>query len=157
MAPATWSFSLPGFVVDEATQVDGMIQIKAHRVEPEAVCPACQHGSCRVRSYYTRTLKDFPLDGQAVCLQLRNRRFRRTKGKCASATFAQPLPELAVKHAQRTERFTCAAHAIGLALGGQASQRLAARLALQVSADTILRIIRAAAYRSLAVAGHRGG
>jgi transposase len=120
-----------------------MIQIKAHRVEPEAVCPSCQHASRRVHSYYTRTLKDLPLEGKAVCLQLRVRRFRCTNGKCASATFAEPLSELAVKHAQRTERFTCATRAIGLALGGQAGQRLAARLALLLSADTILRIIRA--------------
>lgn len=53
------------------------------------------------------------------------------------------ISAIAPKHAQRSKGFTAATRSIGLALGGEAGQRLAHRLDLPLSADTLLRIVRA--------------
>jgi transposase len=61
------------------------------------------------------------------------------------------LRGLADKHAQRTTRLTQALRAIGLALGGEAGQRLAQELVLPGSRDTLLRILRATPALDVAV------
>ncbi len=106
MAPAAWTFGLQGCVIVETLQIDSTIQIKARRVVPEAACPSCHHCSLHVHSYYTRTLTDLPLDGRAVFLQRKVRRFRCMNAGGDRATVAESLPELTVKHAQSTQRFT---------------------------------------------------
>lgn len=157
MPSAAWTYSLQGFVVEETAQTECAIEIKARRTVPVATCPTCQQSSRRVHSYYSRTLKSLPLEGHSVVLRLTVRRFRCLNAECPRATFSEALPHIAAKHAQRTDPFTQSVQAIGLATSGEAGQRLAGRLALPVSADTLLRIIRAttltAANTSLQIIG----
>jgi transposase len=54
------------------------------------------------------------------------------------------LPELVAVYGRHTCRLVAALQAIGIALGGKAGARLAARLRLPTSAATLLRLVRAA-------------
>lgn len=56
-------------------------------------------------------------------------------------TFAEPLPALLPRWAQRTRRLARAQGRIGLALDGEASARLSRHLAMITSADTVLRLV----------------
>jgi transposase len=98
--------------------------------------------SSRVHSYRVRRLRDVPCDARPVVLHLRVRRFRCLNPDCPLQAFSERLTGLADRSAQRTERLTQALRTIGLALGGEAGQRLAHELALPGSRDTILRVIR---------------
>ncbi len=77
-----------------------------------------------------------------MLLRVQARRFRCLHPACARQTFAERLPGVASIAARRTERLGSLQGCLGLALGGEAGQRLAERLATPVSADTLLRMTR---------------
>ena len=79
-----------------------------------------------------------------MTLQIDGRRFRCLNPSCPRQTFAERLPGVAPAAARRTERLGALQGCLGLALGGEAGQRLAARLAMPASADTLLRLTRKA-------------
>jgi transposase len=112
---------------------------------PQSACPLCGGLSGRVHSRYTRTLADLPWQGRAVAVQVRARRFRCTTAGCPRRIFTEPLPEVAHPRARRTARLGDAQRDIGFALGGEPGSRLAGRLAMPVSGDTLLRMVRSGA------------
>jgi len=61
---------------------------------------------------------------------------------CTRQTFVERLPDLAQPHAQRTVRLTEAVRGLGSESGGEAGARMATRLRMPVSGDTVLRIVR---------------
>lgn len=69
------------------------------------------------------------------------RRFRCANRHCARQTFAESLTEVAGRLCRKTERLRGLHHHLGLALGGEAGARLAARLAIATSPDTLLRLV----------------
>lgn len=147
MSSRPWIFTLPGLQIDEIREEKGCISVQAHSLSRTAACPSCKHRSDRVHSYYLfpkgkrRTLKDLPLADHTVQLQLTVRRFRCLNSTCPRKTFVESLGPLALKHAQRTQRFASASTALGMALGGEAGQRAASKLHLPTSPDTLLRMI----------------
>jgi transposase len=62
---------------------------------------------------------------------------------CFRQTFAERLSGTAPAAARRTERLGGLQRHLGLALGGEAGMRLADRLAMPTSADTLLRLTKA--------------
>lgn len=140
MSYRPWTFSLPGFKIAEIRNDQGCIHIQAQSLTKAACCPSCNHGSDHVPSYYHRTLKELPIAESIVQLHLTVQRFRCLNPQWQRKTFAESLRGLALKHAQRTQRFTCSCTTLGMALGGEAGQRAASRLHLPLSADTLLRM-----------------
>lgn len=142
MPSRPWTFTLPGFQIDEIWEEQDYIQVQAHSISATARCPSCHLKADRMHSSYRRTLNDLPIANRMVQLLLTVHRFRCLNGKCLRKTFVEPLTGLALKYAQHTQRFTSACIAVGLALGGEAGQRMADNLHLALSADTLLRILR---------------
>ena len=95
-----------------------------------------------MHSFYSRRLADLPWQGRVVELQVRVRRFRCTSLECRRRIFAERL-DTARSKARRTVRLRDIQQQIGLALGGEPGSRLAGRLAMPVSGDTLLRLVRA--------------
>ncbi|GLR77463.1 hypothetical protein GCM10007856_01310 [Azospirillum oryzae] len=62
---------------------------------------------------------------------------------CPRSIFAEPLPTVAAPRVRRTRRLAEAQRAIALSAGGNPGARLSTRLAMPVSGDTLLRLIRA--------------
>ena len=102
-------------------------------------CPTCGTGSDHVHSHYWRTIADLPWQGRQIVLRVQVRRFRCRH--CGSHIFAERLPEIARKE-RRTGRLALAQAQIGLVLGGEPGARLASKLAMPMSGDTVLRLIR---------------
>ncbi len=111
--------------------------------QPSAACPTCAQVSQRLHSRYQRTLADLPWQGRPVALQVQARRFRCLDPSCARQTFAERLAG-APAAARRTKRLGDLQGHLAHALGGEAGRRLAERLAMPVSADTLLRMACAA-------------
>ena len=107
-----------------------------------AACPSCGTVSRRVHSHRARVLRDLPWQGRPVLLRLRARRFRCIRPDCSRRTFTERLGDVAGLHARRTARVSALHRCIGLAVSGEAGARLARRLAIPVSPDTLLRAAR---------------
>ena len=80
---------------------------------------------------------------------VRVRRFVCANAACPQRTFAERLGSAAARSSRRTERLAGVQRHLGLALGGEAGARLAARLGMPVSPDTLLRLVHRAVASSL--------
>jgi transposase len=122
------------------------IVLVVHTKQPSARCPRCSHPSRRVHSRYVRTVADLPWQGVAVQLRLHTRRFRCLHPTCPQRIFCERLPGVVAPHGRRTLRLDEALRLMGFALGGEAGARLACRLGMRVSPDTLLRGVRRPSY-----------
>jgi hypothetical protein len=114
-------------------------------ISPTAACPRCGTPSDRIHSRCRRTVADLPCQDRPVALRLVVRKFRCADAACPQRIFCERLPRLIAAHARSTARLTEAHRAIGFALGGEAGARLADRLDMPTSADTLLRRVKGAA------------
>jgi transposase len=111
-----------------------------------AVCPGCQSISHSRHSRYWRSLKDLPVQGTQVMLRLHLGRWRCLNAGCQRRIFTERLPKVCAPYAQQTKRTGEIISAMGHALGGRPGQRLMRRLGMPVSADTLIRQVKRAAY-----------
>jgi transposase len=107
-----------------------------------ARCATCETASLRVHSRYRRRVADAAIAGRVVVLRLVVRRFFCSNTDCAAKTFAEQVDGLTAKWSRRTSQLTSMLTTIGLALAGRAGARLARRLGLSASRDTLLRLVR---------------
>jgi transposase len=103
---------------------------------PVAGCPRCAVPSSSVHSRYQRRLTDLPWSTRPVHIQLTVRKFICRNPNCPRRIFTERVPALVAAYARKTQRL------IAVALGGQAGARLAHRLGLPASRDTLLRLVR---------------
>lgn len=129
-----------GLLVQQILPAPDHITIETSPSQRSALCPECGVPSERVHSLYGRTLGDLPWQGRAVTLRVQARRFRCLTPSCPRQTFAERLTDVAPRSARRTGRLGDLQRHLGLALGGEAGARLAERLAMPTSADTLLRM-----------------
>ena len=130
-------------VADLTIEADG-VTIHVESTALVAGCPHCGGRASRIHSHYTRTLIDLPLCGRRTTLLVTARRFFCDDLNCPRTLFCERFPQLAVPHARTTGPLTESHQAIGFALGGEAGARLAAKLAVPTSPDTLLRRVKAA-------------
>ena len=109
---------------------------------PTAVCPRCGTPSDRVHARYRRTVADLPGQGHAVALRLLVRKFRCSWPDCPQAIFCERFPDWLQPHARPTDRLTVAHQDLGFALGSEAGARLAEKLDMPTSPDTLLRRVK---------------
>jgi transposase len=109
---------------------------------PAAACPLCGYDTRRVHSRYIRRLDDLPCLGRCVRLQFAVRRFVCPLPDCPRRIFAERLPGFAAPWARTTDRLCRTQADIGSSLGGEAGSRLAARMAITTSPDTLLRRVK---------------
>lgn len=107
-------------------------------------CPACHGLSSRVHGHYQRRLSDLPWQERAVTILLKVRRLACANPLCPRQTFAEPLAGVAEPFARRSSRLAGLQRHLGLALGGEAGSRMATRLSIQASPDTMIRLVCAA-------------
>jgi transposase len=138
-----------GLLVQQILPTPDRITIITRPRQRSAACPDCSALSWRVHSRYDRTLGDLAWQGRPVTLRVQARRFRCLNLGCPRQTFAERLVDIAAVAARRTERLGELLRCVGLALGGEAGARLAERLAVSTSPDTLLRVICAAGRRTV--------
>ncbi len=129
-----------GLAVLEVVSTANHVVLTSSPQQPSAACPTCARVSQWLHSRYQRTLADLPWQGRPVALQVQARRFRCLNPSCARQTFAERLAGVAPASARRTKRLGDLQGHLAHALGGEAGRRLAERLAMPVSADTLLRM-----------------
>lgn len=119
-----------------------MVTVVASHGTSSAPCPDCSHPSRRIHSRYTRKLADLPWANVPVRLRISVRKLYCDNPACPRRIFAERLGGVAKPYARRTDRHAEALELVALALGGRAGARLAAKLGLPASRDTLLRCVR---------------
>jgi transposase len=130
-----------GLLVQQVLPAPDRITILTKPRPRSADCPTCKVPSRGLHSRYTRTLGDLPWQGRPVTIRVAARRFRCANRACPRQTFAERLTGVAPPSARRTERLRQLQRHLGLATGGEAGARLAQRLAMPTSPDTLLRLV----------------
>jgi transposase len=130
-----------GLLVEQVLPASDRVTIIAAAHQATADCPSCHQPSGRTHSRYERRLRDLPWQGRPVILLLRARRFRCPNPACPRQTFAERVGHVVAAAARRTERLAELQRRIALATGGEAGARLAVRLAMPASPDTLLRLV----------------
>jgi transposase len=125
--------------VDDFLLAQDAITVTAATTAPAAECPSCAQLSTRVHGRYVRRILDLSCLGRKVVLLLTVRKFLCCNKACLRAVFCERLPQVVAPYARASARLSTVQRAFGLALGGEAGSRLARRVALTVSPDTLLR------------------
>lgn len=131
----------------EAWQLDTVaatLTLQVTATAPHALCPLCQVPATRVHSRYRRCLADVPWGAYAVRLQMHVRKWFCDTPTCPRCIFTERVPTVMAPWARRTLRLAHRLLATGLALGGEAGARLAARLDCATSPATLLRLVQTA-------------
>lgn len=144
MSKSLLSLLPAGLIVDRVVVDLDRVTVAARARGAAGSCPLCRRPSRRVHSRYIRRLGDLPWQGRVGQLDLQVRRFRCSTPKCPRRVFAEGLPAVALPRVRRTARLAEAQCRIAFSAGGEAGARLASRLAMPVSGDTLLRLIRTA-------------
>jgi transposase len=134
---------LDGVEVNEVVEAGDGVVLRAAARSTEQSCPACSVASGRVHSRYQRRLADLPVAGRLVELCLTVRRFVCVNISCETRTFAEQIAGLTRRRARRSEPLRAALTSIGLALAGRAGVRLAAKIGVRTSRNSLLRLVRA--------------
>jgi transposase len=136
-----------GFVVECATRDGDGFVIAVRGAATVCRCPMCGGVCSRVHSQYRRRLRDLPAAGARIRLILRTRRFFCDAQACGRRIFAERF-ETIEPRARRTSRLDDVVHCLAIALGGRPAASLSRRLNVEVSNDTLLRMVRRRGPRS---------
>jgi transposase len=135
-------FSLPEGMLAEQIQItDNGLVIEVIATSPTSCCPLCSESSSSIHCHYHRTLRDVPCAGRRVQLLLTVRKFSCRNPLCSRKVFAERVPTFVEPWARMTIRYCQQITSIGLATCGKGGARLATRLGIQTTRQTILRRI----------------
>ena len=129
------------FVIRQVRLDGGVVWLDAEGTADACPCPSCGAATRQVHDRYTRRPLDVPWRATPTRVALTVRRFRCPTPACARRTFAEPFGPALARSARRTAAATALLLQVAAALGGEAGARLAHRLGLPVSPDTLLRVL----------------
>ena len=129
-------------MVQEVVCEDLIINVYADSKRHSAYCPNCGHVSATVHGWYGRHPQEIASVGRQVRLWLRVKRFRCHEPTCDRQTFAESLADWLPAYARRTVALTTLMRQISMEIGAEVGHRVLSYLQIQVSGDTLLRILR---------------
>jgi hypothetical protein len=132
---------LSSLVIEDVTDLDGVIVVRARTAGGLVPCPRCGAGTGQVHGYYERTLADVPADGRPVVVRVRVRRMRCPVPGCPVQTFREQVPGVLDRYQRRTTRLAGRAGEVARRLAGRAGAGLLTALGVPVSRDTALRML----------------
>ncbi len=132
-----------GMRISQIQTTENGLVIAIDATHPTSCCPLCAERSSSIHSHYRRVARDAPCAGRRVQLLLTVRKFYCRNPFCERKVFTERLPAFVEPWARMTmrhgEQITC----IGLGTCGKGGARLAARLGMHTSRQTLLRRIMA--------------
>jgi hypothetical protein len=131
---------LSPLVIEDVTDEDERILVRARTPEDPALCPGCGAASGRVHGFHLRTVADVSVDGRRVVVCVRVRRLVCPTRGCRH-TFREQVPGVLERYQRRTTRLTRQVKAVVKELAGRAGARLLAIPTVGLSRHTALRAL----------------
>jgi transposase len=132
---------LSSLVIEDVTDQDGVIVVRARTAGGPVPCPRCGAGTAQVHGYCGRTVADVPADGRPVVVRVRVRRMRCPVAGCPVQTFREQVPGVLDRYQRRTTRLAGQAGEVARRLAGRAGAGLLAALGISLSRHTSLRLL----------------
>src|SRR5437588_4167863 len=104
-------------------------------------CPRCGELSRRQHSRYDRHPLDLPWRGKTVRMRVHSRRWFCDTPTCPRKIFAERFDGALARYARRTNGTTELLTSFALQAGGEGGARLARKIGVPISPDTLLRIL----------------
>ncbi|HET9139775.1 MAG TPA: ISL3 family transposase [Actinophytocola sp.] len=131
---------LSSLVIEEVTDEGEWIRVRARTRDRPASCPDCGAAGVRVHGFVQRTVRDVPVDGRPVVIEVRVRRLVCPSRGCRQ-TFREQIPGVLERYQRRTQRLTAQIGAVARELAGRAAARLLAALTVPLSRHTTIRVL----------------
>src|SRR6266516_809939 len=128
-----------GMLIDQVQITETGLHIAVVATHPTSRCPLCSKESSSIHSSYRRSVRDVSCGGRQVQLALTVRKFFCRNALCQRKVFTERMPQFVEPWARMTIRLCQSLQSIGLATCGKGGARLAARLGIQTTRQTILR------------------
>jgi len=137
-------YPLQGFEVTQVTRSpSGKVLIQATSSSQSAICPNCQTRSHTRHSAYVRKPQALPCSDTPIQLELMVKRYFCHNSACEKRTFAERIPRTARFYARRTINLDFLLSCIGFEMSAEAASRVCKQLSIQLSPDSMLRMLRA--------------
>jgi len=136
-------YPLKGFTLTQIVKThSGKVLLKAESSSQSAVCPDCQTFSKKQHSVYVRKPQALPCADTSIQLVLSVHRYFCHNPNCPRKTFAERIPDTAYFYARRTIHLEALLKWIAFEMSAETASRVCGRLQVQVSPDSVLRLIR---------------
>ena len=136
-------YPLKGFKITEITRTSSeKVLITASSTSRSAICPYCQTPSLKRHSWYTRNPQALSCSCTSVQLVLHVQRYFCLGPDCVRKTFVERIPDTAHFYARRTRCLETVLQHIAFEMSAEATSRVCQRFNVQVSPDSVLRLIR---------------
>lgn len=138
-------YPLQGFQI-ERIKVESAkrVRISASSQSTSAICPYCGTCSARKHSRYQRKPQARPCARRQVTLLLTVQRYFCDDPECRYRTFVERVPDTVAHYARRTTWLNELLEYMAFEMSAEAVSRVAARGQVQISPDTVLRMVRSA-------------
>ena len=121
--------------------VNDTLFIYLERRIKSGTCPSCNKKSTSIHSMYTRTVKDLPIQGYKVILNIITKVFFCKNKNCSVNTFSEQF-DFIESHARMTTRLKDKILDSSKGMSARASKALLNKSIVKISDDTILRLIK---------------
>lgn len=128
-------------IVTDKKIENGIMHIYCETEKQITKCKYCGNESENVHSTYTRIISDLPIQNYKVKLVIKVRKYFCNNSKCQHKTFAEPL-DFVEKNAIRTKRLDKYINDVGLKTSSTEAEKQIKNTHVNISNNTILRIIR---------------
>jgi len=128
-------------IVLVVVEQDGGLVLVAEPTRTAVPCPSCGEVSRRRHSQYERRPLDLPWRGRTVRLRVHTRRWFCDQPACTRKIFAERFDGALAAYARRTIATTELLLTFALQAGGEGGARLAHRVGVPTSPDTLLRLL----------------
>ncbi|HEU0296401.1 MAG TPA: ISL3 family transposase, partial [Anaerolineales bacterium] len=136
-------YPLQGFTLTQIIKTgSGKVLLKAISSSRSAVCPYCQTHSQKRHSVYVRKPQALPCSDTPIQLVLSVYRYFCHNPSCIRKTFVERIPDTAHFYARRTIHLEALLKWIAFEMSAETASRVCERLQVQVSPDSVLRLIR---------------
>jgi transposase len=130
-----------GMHIDQIQVTETGLMISVVATHPTSCYPLCALASSSIKGHHRRSLRDVPCGGRQIQLTLTVRKFYCRNPLCERKVFTERFPDFVEPWARMTMRHGKQITCIGLATCGKGGTRLAVRLGLHTSRQTLLRRI----------------
>jgi transposase len=127
--------------ITKATATEKELHISIKSQTHMQTCPLCKQECTEYHSAYRRKIQDLPMLGKTVCIHLTAYRYYCHNGECKQKVFSETMGGFIGFYRRMTGRLEDFAIALALSTSCEAASRVCQLIGINISGDTLIRMI----------------